>query len=330
MHGSFQLATVDPEKRIPVVVHAPDPISQEGTISQLRQHPEADLVDEATGQGGHVAVLFAESPDQALLSRLRRLVRSEGLHPARVVNRTREAELLDVIECSVGAILWRHEATGGRLLKAVTAAFHGDGDLPSDLLGRLINQVGALRPGVANDSGTQRSGLTPREIDVLRLVAERMGTGEIVSKLSYSERTAKNIMQGLTTRPDLRNRAHAVASALREGTSRDSRSRRTPAHVAPGRRPDRHRHRDHLRRADPRLVGPAQRPDPERLPVRHLGGRQAARTRHGPRPRRTGDLPASAAGPALVPAVVPSRRLDQAARGRTPAALRGTGHPVAP
>ncbi|WP_326688302.1 MULTISPECIES: response regulator transcription factor [unclassified Streptomyces] len=217
MHGTFQLATVDPEKRIPVVVHAPDPISREGTISQLRRHPEIDLVDEAAAQGDGVAVLLAESPDQALLSRLRRLVRSEGLHPVLVVNLIREAELLDVIECGVGAILWRHEATGGRLLKAVTAAFHGGGDLPADLLGRLINQVGTLRPGAANHPGTQRSGLTPREIDVLRLVAEGMGTGEVASKLSYSERTVKNIMQGLTTRLDLRNRAHAVAYALREG-----------------------------------------------------------------------------------------------------------------
>lgn len=218
MRGTFHSVIAKPEKKIPVVVHAPDPISREGTISQLRQHPEVDLVDEVAASGDGVAVLLAESPDQALLSQLRRLVRSEGLHPVLVVSLIREAELLDVIECGVGAIVWRHEATGGRLLRAVTAAFHGDGDLPSDLLGRLISQVGNLRPGTSGHSAAQPpSGLAPREIDVLRLVADGMGTGEIASKLSYSERTVKNIMQGLTTRLDLRNRAHAVAYALREG-----------------------------------------------------------------------------------------------------------------
>jgi DNA-binding NarL/FixJ family response regulator len=217
LRGTFHSVIVEPEKKIPVVVHAPDPISREGTISQLRQHPEVDLVDEAAAAGDGVAVLLAESPDQALLSQLRRLVRSEGLHPVLVVTLIREAELLDVIEAGVGAIVWRHEATGGRLLRAVTAAFHGDGDLPSDLLGRLISQVGTLRPGTSGHPAAQPSGLTPREIDVLRLVAEGMGTGEIAGKLSYSERTVKNIMQGLTTRLDLRNRAHAVAYALREG-----------------------------------------------------------------------------------------------------------------
>ncbi|WP_078849964.1 response regulator transcription factor [Streptomyces sp. NRRL F-5126] len=217
MHGSLRSTTTEPEKRIPVVVHAPDPISREGTISQLRQHPVLDLVDEADAQGDGVAVLLAESLDPAVLALLRRLIRSNGLHAVLVVSLIREAELLDVIECGVGTIVWRHEATGQRLLRAVLAAHRGEGDLPSDLIGRLVSQVGTLRSSAAGASGVQPSGLTPREIDVLRLVAEGMGTGEIAGKLSYSERTVKNIMQGVTTRLALRNRAHAVAYALREG-----------------------------------------------------------------------------------------------------------------
>ncbi|MFJ5223723.1 response regulator transcription factor [Streptomyces sp. NPDC088400] len=214
---SPQLTAMKLDKRIPVVVHAPDPISREGTISQLRRHPEVDLVDEVTPHDEGVAVLLAESLNQALLTQLRRLVRSEGMRLVLVVNLIREAELLDVIECGVGAIVWRHEATSRRLLQAVTAAFHGDGDLPSDLLGRLLGQVGALRTGAVGGSGSRTTYLTPREIDVLRLVAEGMDTAGIAGKLSYSERTVKNIMQGLTTRLALRNRAHAVAYALREG-----------------------------------------------------------------------------------------------------------------
>ncbi|MGW4728285.1 response regulator transcription factor [Streptomyces shenzhenensis] len=210
-------APAEHQTKIPVVVHAPDPILWEGTISQLRRHPEVDLVDEATPHDDGVAVLVAESLDQTLLSRLRTLIRSEGLRPVLVISLIREAELLDLIECGVGAIVWRHEATSSRLLQAVTAAFRGDGDLPSDLLGRLMNQVSMLRPGAVGSPAAQTSYLTPREIDVLRLVAGGMDTGEIAEKLSYSERTIKNIMQGLTTRLNLRNRAHAVAYAMREG-----------------------------------------------------------------------------------------------------------------
>ncbi|MGW4137860.1 helix-turn-helix transcriptional regulator [Streptomyces mirabilis] len=208
---------VDSGNRIPVVVQAPDPISRAGVRSQLAQHPVINLLDGAEAGPGTVAVLVNEGPDETTLSRLRRLVRSDGARAVLVVNAIREAELLDVIECGVGAIVWRHEASAHRLVQAVLAAARGDGDLPADLLGRLITQVGSLQRTASGQTGVPLSGLVPREIDVLRLVAEGLDTGEIASKLSYSERTVKNVMHGLTTRLHLRNRAHAVAYALREG-----------------------------------------------------------------------------------------------------------------
>ncbi|MFI1352437.1 LuxR C-terminal-related transcriptional regulator [Streptomyces sp. NPDC020898] len=208
---------VEPGRRVPVAVHAADPISRAGAVSQLRQHPVVDLREETDIGPGIVALLVSETLDEATLGRLRRLVRSEGAKAVLVVGVLRENELLDVIECGVGAIVWRHEATGHRLAQAVLAAARGDGDLPSDLLGRLISQVGTLHRTAAGQPGAPTSGLAPREVDVLRLVAEGLDTGEIASKLSYSERTVKNVMHGLTTRLHLRNRAHAVAYALREG-----------------------------------------------------------------------------------------------------------------
>ncbi|MDH6219228.1 MULTISPECIES: helix-turn-helix transcriptional regulator [Streptomyces] len=207
--------TADVPERIPVAVHAPDPILREGATGQLRRYPEIELREESGP--GTVALLVGDVLDEATLTRLRRLVRSEGARAVLVVSSLRETELLDVIECGVGAIVWRHEATATRLVQAVIAAARGDGDLPADLLGRLINQVGTLHRSAAGRTGAPSSGLTPREVDVLRLVAEGLDTGEIAAKLSYSERTVKNVMHGLTTRLHLRNRAHAVAHALREG-----------------------------------------------------------------------------------------------------------------
>ncbi|MEU0137763.1 response regulator transcription factor [Streptomyces sp. NPDC006296] len=203
--------------RIPVEVHASDPLSMDGAVSQLRRHAEVELIDEGAGRPGTVAVLLADALDEPALSRLRRLARADGTKAVLVTSLIREAELLQVIEYGVGAIVWRREATGHRLLRAVLAASRGEGDLPSDLLGRLIAQVGTLQRGTTSMSGATVSGLAPREVDVLRLVAEGLDTAEIASKLSYSERTVKNVMHGLTTRLQLRNRAHAVAYALREG-----------------------------------------------------------------------------------------------------------------
>ncbi|MFJ7049489.1 LuxR C-terminal-related transcriptional regulator [Streptomyces sp. NPDC101112] len=212
-----ETATPVARRRIPVVVHTPDPLSRAGVLSQLGGHPVIDLVEGGEPRPGTVAVLIGETPDETLLAALRKLVRSDGVRAVLVVSAIRETELLDVIECGVGAVVWRHEATAHRLSQAVLAASRGDGDLPADLLGRLINQVGSLQRSVTGRPSAPVSGLVPREIDVLRLVAEGLDTGEIASKLSYSERTVKNVMHGLTTRLHLRNRAHAVAYALREG-----------------------------------------------------------------------------------------------------------------
>lgn len=203
------------DRRVPVAVSASDPISREGAVSQLRRHPGIELREESGP--GTVALLVEDAPDEAVLTRLRRIVRSEGARAVLVVGSMRENELLDVVECGVAAIVWRREATAERLAHAVLAASRGDGDLPADLLGRLIHQVGTLHRGTTGRAGAPALGLTPREVDVLRLVSEGLDTGEIAGKLSYSERTVKNVMHGLTTRLHLRNRAHAVAFALREG-----------------------------------------------------------------------------------------------------------------
>ncbi|GAB1327264.1 helix-turn-helix transcriptional regulator [Streptomyces sp. NPDC093260] len=215
--GTTRPGTAGPADRTPVAVHATDPILREGVLSQLRRYPEVDLREESGSGPGTVALLVDDTLDEAALARLRRLVRGEGARAVLVVSSLREAGLLDVIECGVGAIVWRHEATAHRLVQAVLAAARGDGDLPADLLGRLIDQVGTLHRNAAGVAGVPVSGLTAREVDVLRLVAEGLDTGEIAGKLSYSERTVKNVIHGLTTRLHLRNRAHAVAYALREG-----------------------------------------------------------------------------------------------------------------
>ncbi|KLI93177.1 LuxR family transcriptional regulator [Streptomyces sp. KE1] len=200
---------------VPVAVVAADPISKEGAVSQLRRQPEVELREESAP--GTVALVVESTLDENAVGRLRRIVRGEGARAALVVGTLQERELLDVVECGVGAIVWRHEATARRLVSAVLAASRGDGDLPADLLGSLLNQVGTLHRGAAGQPGGPSLGLTPREVDVVRLIAEGLDTGEIAGKLSYSERTVKNVIHGVTTRLHLRNRAHAVAYALREG-----------------------------------------------------------------------------------------------------------------
>ncbi|MFF0296561.1 LuxR C-terminal-related transcriptional regulator [Kitasatospora sp. NPDC004614] len=203
---------------IPVAVHALDPLSRAGVVSYLRQCPEISLVEEDHQPAGTgVALLVADTFDEAALAGLSRLVKAERTHVVLILDRIQEPELLNVVSLGVTTILWRREVTGERLRQAVRTAVRGHGDLPPDLLGKLLGCVGRRHTGDGPDNSPADHGMQPREVDVLRLVADGMDTGEIAVKLLYSERTIKNIIHTVTTRFQLRNRAHAVAYALREG-----------------------------------------------------------------------------------------------------------------
>ena len=65
--------------------------------------------------------------------------------------------------------------------------------------------------------GLLPGGLTVREVEVLRLLAQGEDTAHIAKSLSYSERTIKKVLQDVMSRLELRNRAHAVSYAMRVG-----------------------------------------------------------------------------------------------------------------
>ncbi|MFC8132392.1 response regulator transcription factor [Streptomyces sp. NPDC057302] len=209
--------TVPMTERVLLSVHTSDPISRAGVVSQLRQYPEIRLVDTAQQESGQVALLVACSVDEATLLSLRTLVRVKDVRAVLVVDRMREADLLDVVGCGVTSIVWRREATPARLLRAVLAAHRGDGDVPGDLLGTFLTRMGQLKSSAPGPAGPPTMGMTAREVEVLQLVAEGLDTGQIAVKLAYSERTVKNVLQNLTSRLQLRNRTHAVAYAVRAG-----------------------------------------------------------------------------------------------------------------
>ncbi|MFJ2774957.1 response regulator transcription factor [Streptomyces sp. NPDC087300] len=174
-------------------------------------------MDTAQQGCGQVALLVSCSVDETTLLSLRTLVGMKNVRAVLVVDRMREADLLDVAGCGVTSIVWRKEATPARLLRAILAAHRGDGDLPADLLGTFLTRMGQLKSSTPGPTGLPAVGMTPREVEVLRLVSEGLDTEQISARLAYSERTVKNVLQNLTTRLQLRNRTHAVAYAVRAG-----------------------------------------------------------------------------------------------------------------
>jgi len=83
---------------------------------------------------------------------------------------------------------------------------------------QVIAAIGRrMRRSAASGPGPAAAGLDQRHLEVLRLLADGSDTADIAQALSYSERTIKYLVRGITTRLGARNRAHAVACALRTG-----------------------------------------------------------------------------------------------------------------
>ncbi len=59
--------------------------------------------------------------------------------------------------------------------------------------------------------------LSERDLEVLRLLAGGESTAEIARELAYSESMIKHVIHGVVGRIGARNRAHAVAIAIRAG-----------------------------------------------------------------------------------------------------------------
>jgi DNA-binding NarL/FixJ family response regulator len=227
-----------------VRVHALDPISESGILTQLRECPDIRVTDtvrkggtvgalwppinvgSARGSGNRdaaqntkpsVALAVADSMDDGATRWLRALHQCDGLPIVLVVGQLDAGTLITVIESGVRAVVRRCEATPQRLAELLRGTAASRCELPPDLLGQLLDQVGHLNRSLLAPRGLGLNGLTQRESAILRLVADGLSTREVASQLAYSERTIKAVIQELTTRLALRNRAHAVAYAVRNG-----------------------------------------------------------------------------------------------------------------
>lgn len=203
--------------RLPVAVYAADPVLHAGIVHQLHGRPEVELLPSEEEERAVVCLIVVDRVDDAAVRLMRRLQRSSTTRIGLVVGQFDAGALQNIIACGVAAVLRRDDADQDHLLHALTAMARGEGVLPGDLLGRLLDQVGRLQRTVLDPRGLTLSTLSTREADMLRLISEGFDTAEIAAKLSYSERTVKNVLHEVSTRLNLRNRAHAVGYAMRHG-----------------------------------------------------------------------------------------------------------------
>ncbi|CAG7621136.1 response regulator [Actinacidiphila bryophytorum] len=118
------------------------------------------------------------------------------------------------------------DATAERLFEAVRVVAAGEALLAPGVTRRLIAEFARIRLGPPRPGARpapELAVLTPRETQVLRLVAEGLSNGEVALRLTVSEETVKTHVSRILTKLGLRDRTQAVVTAYESGLVTPSR-----------------------------------------------------------------------------------------------------------
>lgn len=197
-------------------------IVRDGLATLLGLLPGITVVGAAADGEEAVALVDRHRPD-VLLTDLRmpgcdgveatRRVRAAHPGTAVVVLTTYVDDDAIVAALRAGAAGWlSKDADADAIGRALHSAADGHGTIDAGALARL---VAASQPAPAG--GEPPDGLTPREVEVLALIAQGLSNREIARRLVVGEATIKTHVNHLFAKAGLRDRAQAVNYAYRHG-----------------------------------------------------------------------------------------------------------------
>ncbi|MER7619957.1 response regulator transcription factor [Streptomyces sp. NPDC126503] len=203
-----------------------------GFAALLAAQSDIDVVGEAPNGRQGIEVARSTHPDVVLMDvRMPELdglaAAREILHPpAGVVHRPKVLMLTtfdvddyvyEALRAGASGFLLK-DAPPADLIGAVRVVAAGEALLAPSVTRRLIADFAASRPAPRRDATALRlNGLTPRETEVLELIARGLSNQEIAARLVLAEQTVKTHIGRVLAKLDLRDRAQAVIFAYESG-----------------------------------------------------------------------------------------------------------------
>ena len=206
--------------RAKVFVAEDHPMFRDALVEAIQSRPDLELV--GTAEDGRAAIEEIQrlQPEVALVDmRMPELDGAQVLNavvrdsiPTRVVflsTHTESSMIFDLLARGASGYLDK-ASSAEEVCDAIAAAARGETVLSATIEGQVLQQIRVR----AADVGTK---LTPREQEVLRLVAEGESAPDIAARLYIETSTVKTHLQNIYEKLGVSERAAAVAEGMRRG-----------------------------------------------------------------------------------------------------------------
>ena len=188
---------------IPVVAEAAD--GQEAVAAALKHRPDVMLMD-------------IRMPEMDGLEATKRIRASRSGEDMRIIILTTfdlDQYVYAALSAGASGFLLK-DVSPEHLIAAVRLVRCGDALLAPSITRRLVERFAGKQPGPA-EVNADLSALTPRELEVLGLIARGLSNAELAAELTLSEATVKTHVARILTKLQLRDRVQAVVLAYETG-----------------------------------------------------------------------------------------------------------------
>ena len=205
------------------------PVVRQGVCSMLNGDPQLEVVGTAVGGEDALDQLIQLEPDLVLTDIL--MPGMSGIELTRKIKTERPATvviLLTMYDSNMYVVEGLRAGASGYLVKdsspeflrdAIDTAIKGGTIVKSGLLHQAIKGLlrGSRQPAVDQVDSSVEERFTPRELEVLRFIAEGSTNREIAKELSLAEITVKKHVQNVIAKLGVSDRTQAAITAARLG-----------------------------------------------------------------------------------------------------------------
>jgi len=201
---------------------------REALRTLLSAFPDLEVVGEASNGEEAIRFTLTHSPDVVLMDL--RMPVMDGVEATRRLNQLGKNTRVIVLTTfdddetvfeglragAVGYLL--KDVSSEKLVEAIKTAYAGEYFLLPSITAKVVSEFSKIsRPTKKLDSELMPEPLSPREIEVLKIVATGASNREIADKLFISEGTVKNHLSSILNKLGVRDRMQAILKAKEFG-----------------------------------------------------------------------------------------------------------------